>query len=317
MNYYALRYIVFVMLKKTFAIISLGFCLSVQASNFGPLPSKTFGQNGSLPCESSDNCPLPSQRSLQKIAEDFLSHSQARMNTLDKMEAEIRSSIETYQVHSEEVFSRSGNTELKSFLEKGKSLYHNLLDDLGLSTARHMVGGNSPFLNELKGLTKSLKQSEANIINSKNKSDIDEAKKKRIQNYISLRKNGAFSSYQHLDQVKTLIDFYELKGSLSPWISNHQNKLRLKFNSCPLKLRRTLRKLNPALRYDSDLGPLQFDVFNELKMVSALVQNSRLLTISCQKKVKGPLKAVMNHENASIELDFNLSASGEVFLPKL
>ncbi len=286
------------------------------ASDFGPLPTQNFGKNGNLSCLTKETCLVPSQRAIQKVAEDFLNHSSSRLENLSIIEAEIRASIEIYQLHSEEVFSSSGNSELKSFLEKGKNLYTNLLNNMGISTARLLVSGQSPFLQELKQLSLSLKMSEADIVNAKNDTELANIKKQSGDAYFAFRSNGKFESYKLIDQVKTLTDYYNESGSLSPWFNNNL-PLRLKFSDCPVRVRRIIKKLTPSLRFDKSSKPLQFEVFEEYAMTKMLVQNSRLLNISCKLKSKGSLQTVFRPEKAEMELQYSVLSSGRPVLPKL
>ncbi len=286
------------------------------ASDFGPLPSQNFDDKGNLSCTSRENCEVPSQRAIQKVGEDFLNHSTSRLETLSKIEAEIRSSIEVYQLHSEDVFSSTGNSELKSFLEKGKGLYQDLLNSMGIATARLLVGGQSPFLIELKQLNQSLKTTEADLTNSKDDSELAQIRKSSHDSYYSLRSKGNFESYKLIDQVKTLSDFYKESGNLSPWLSNTITPIRLKFSNCPIKVRRIIKKLSPSLRFDKSSKPLQFEVFEEYSMTKKLVQNGRLLKITCTEKSKGALQAIYSPDKAMIELQYSKLESGRPILPK-
>jgi len=286
------------------------------ASDFGPLPAQSFGKNGNLSCHSKEDCLVPSQRAVQKVAEDFLNYSTSRLESLSKIEAEIRAGIEVYQLHSEEVFSSTGNSELKSFLEKGKRLYSDLLDNMGISSARLLVGGQSPFLQELKQLSHSLSMAEAQIINAKSEIELAQINKRSSEAYLAFRTKGRFESYKLIDQVKSLTDYYNESGSLSPWINN-QLPLRLQFSDCPVKVRRIIKKLSPSLRFDKSSKPLQFDVFEEYAMTKMLVQNGRLLNITCKQKSKGSLQAVLRPKKAEIELQYSVLSTGRPVLPKL
>lgn len=312
----ALHYIVAQMFKKFVLVSILGLSLNSQAFDFGSLPSSTFGEKGSLSCLSKDACTVPSYESIHNSAETFLSHSPSRLDVLDSMEAEIRAAEQVYDQLIENVFSLTGNTPFKSFLLKGKGLYTSFLDTLGLSAARKLVGGASPFLLELQELMVLLKNAEADIINAKSKEQIEAQKRKRENSYFNFRNSNKFSSYSYLDQVKKLTEFYHEHKSLAPWFKGTEKSVRINFVSCPLKVRRQIRKLQPTVSFHKDSSPFKFDVLEEPEITESVVQNGQFLNINCVKLVKGALKAKFDKSSNTLTLDFAISNKSQVILPR-
>lgn len=315
MNNYAPRYIVWPMKKLATLLLALSFSFQASSSDFGPVPSKIFGAKGDLSCESKDTCKVPSYRTLQKIAEDFIAFSVNRISVIDQIEAKIQAGTQTYQHHLETTFSNLGNTSFKSFLELGKNDYDSLLDKLGLSSARQLVSGNSPFMIELKALQVLLKTADANIKNTSTPSEQKESVLRKNQSYYEFRTGGGFSSYPHIDQVKLLLDHYLKTESLESWMTAKEKPLRLSFNNCPLKVRRAIRKRRPSIKINSELRQLKFDVFNHPDFVSALVDNGRLLKVNCRKKATGKLLMDLDEKKASLNIDFQLSHNKTPILP--
>ncbi len=311
----ALRYIVWPMKKITSLIFALGLSLQVSHASFGPTPSKIFNPEGALSCESIQKCTVPSYRTLQKITEDFIAFSVERVSVFDKMETKIQAGSQTYEHHLESTFSALGNTSFKSFLNSGKNDFDNLLDKLGLSSARQLVSGNSPFIIEMKSLQALLRKADANIKNSVTKDDQKTALIEKQKSYFDFRTNGSFTSYKHIDQVKTLFDYYLKEESLESWMTTSEKALRLSFNSCPIKVRRAIRKMRPAIKINSELKQLKFDVFNQPDFVSTLVENGRLLRVNCRKKTTGTLVLDIDQKNGAINIDYQLSHNNTPILP--
>lgn len=295
--------------------MAMGLSFKISASTFGPLPTEYFGPKGNLSCTSKENCKVPSYRSLQKIAEDFLNFSKTRLESLDKIESEVRSGIQLYEQTTEEVFSRKGHGAEKSFLEKGSSLYNQLPSQMGLSAARQIVSNNSPFLNELRALEALIKDAEINIINAITTEQKKDLKTQRELSYLNFRNSNKFQSYNHLSQVKILIEHYEINESISPWLNQKKLPLRLKFEDCPVVLRRIIKKKSPAIKYDLKNKSFQFDIYNSPKMLSNLVQNGRILGVKCVKKESGALHHSTDSIKAGILIEYNLNQDGDPILP--
>ncbi|MFT6069034.1 MAG: hypothetical protein ACJAT2_003677 [Bacteriovoracaceae bacterium] len=314
-KYTALRYIVWPMKKIASLILALGLSLQVSHASFGPTPSKIFNPGGPLSCESIEKCTVPSYRTLQKITEDFIAFSVERVSVIDIMETKIQAGSQTYEHHLESTFSALGNTNFKTFLESGKNDFDGLLDKLGLSSARQLVSGNSPFIAEMKSLQVLLKKADANIKNSTSKEEQKAALLEKQKRYFEFRTNGSFTSYKHIDQVKTLVDYYLQDQSLEPWITTKEKNLRLSFNDCPVKIRRAIRKKRPSIKINSELKQLKFDVFNHPEFVSTLVENGRLLKINCRKKTTGTLVLDIDQKNGAVNIDYQLSHNKTPILP--
>lgn len=309
------RYIVRPMRNIATIFIALGFSLQISHASFGPTPSLNFDKDGDLACTSPSNCKLPSYRTIQKIGEDFISYSEFRTSVIDKMETEIQAGLQTYGHHLETTFSSTGNTKFKSFLENGKADYEGLLDKLGLSEARQLVGGNSPFMTELKSLQTLLKTADAKIKNALNPEAQKLAQKEKNQGYYNFRTSGNFTSYKYIDQVKNLVDYFQKNQSLRPWMKVTEKSLRLSFNKCPLKVRRVLRNKRPSIKIDSRLEKLKFDIFNHPELVQSLVESGRLLTINCRKKTTGKLLLDIDSKQGSINIDYQMSLNKTPILP--
>jgi hypothetical protein len=310
----AMRYRVLPMKKLATLILTLFFSLQSQAS-FGPTPSKNFEAGGDLSCESIETCKVPSYRTLQKIGEDFIAFSKERTLIIDQMETKIQAGTQTYGHHLETTFTNLGNTNYKGFLETGKHDYEALLEKLGLSQARQIVNGNSPFMNELKALQILLKKADANIQNSSSKTDQILAQKEKKKSYYTFRTNGSFTSFKNIDQVKNLINHYMLDQSLKAWMTSKEKNLRLIFNGCPVKVRRLIRKKRPSIKYDSQLKQLSFDVFNHPELVQSLVSNGRLLKVNCRLKANGKLLFDLDRKQAAINIDYQISHNKTPIVP--
>lgn len=315
MKHHAPRYIVWPMKKLTTLLLAIAFNIQSAQASFGPSPSKNFEAGGDLSCESISNCVVPSYRTLQKIAEDFIAYSTLRTAVIDEIETKVQAGSQTYGHQLETTFSNLGNTNYKSFLEAGKRDYDGLLDKLGLSEARQLISGNSPFMIELKALQVLLKKSDANIKNATSPADQKLAIKERESSYYTFRTNGSFTSFKHIDQAKALIEYYLKNKSLTSWMTQREKILRLSFNGCPVKVRRAIRKRRPSLKIDSELKQLEFDIFNQPEFVEALVGNGRLLKINCRLKTTGKLLMDLDIKQGLLNIDYQLSHNKTPILP--